>query len=130
MLDIENIVYSRVIGAMPERIKEKYPNLNFTTSDSQVVTPKFPSVYIHQMSSPEMGQTIDGFEINAIMATFQIEVTDNVSQSNCTQVMNEVVTAMKSMRFNVTMMPEFNNSGQIYRKIARFRRLIGALDTL
>lgn len=130
MIDIDNTVFSRVKNKYPSALKTKYPNTSFTTSNRVGDNPKFPTVYVHQIASSEMAMDFEGTSINAIEASFQIEVTDNVSMSNANEVMNYVVSTMKSMRFNVTSIPEFDNTPDRYRKVARFRRTIADNDSL
>lgn len=130
MLDIENIVYSRIVAQMPSSTKTKYTNLNYTMSDRQPTNPKFPSVYVHLMNATEMGNGLNNTDINGVLASFQIEVTDNEKQANCKAVMDEVTKIMKSMRFETVSMPVFNNTESVYRIVARFRRVVMALDKL
>jgi hypothetical protein len=130
MLDIETIVFSRIKAILTSKLKTKYPNISFTTSDKVTGEPKFPNVYVHMMGSQETGEDLENNTINGVLATFQIETTDNQSQSRAKDVMNEVVGVMKGMRFSVIAMPEFNNTDSTFRSVARFRRTIGNLDTL
>lgn len=130
LLDIESRVVSRLKNKYPSALKTKYPNTNFTTSSGELDNPKFPSVYVHEMGSSEEGRDLEGLTINAILSTFQIEVTDNNDMTNATDVMNYVVQTMKTMRYEVVTMPEFSNNQSVYRKIARFRRVIGSGDVL
>ena len=130
LLDMESRIVSRLKNKYPSELKTKYPNTNFTTTNRESDNPKFPSVYVHEMGSSEMGRDLEGTEINAILSTFQIEVKDSESMTNATEVMNYVVQTMKTMRYEVVTMPEFSNPQSVYRKIARFRRVIGSGDVL
>lgn len=130
MLDLEIIVFSRIKNRFSAELIRKFPNAYFTTSDRAVAQPRFPTIYIHEMSGREMGQDLAGTEINAVLSTFQIEVFDNMSESNVSEVMANIVNTMKSMRFDVISMPEFRNDNDVYRKVARFRRVIGSADIL
>lgn len=130
MINISDTVFSRIKNKYPSALKTKYPNTFFTTSDRVSDNPKFPTIYVHEMPSVETAMDFEGTSINAVESSFQIEVTDNVSMSNANEVMNYVVSAMKSMRYRVTAMPEFNNNPEAYRKIARFRRTIADNDSL
>lgn len=127
--DILDIVVSRIINKYPDTLKEKYPNTNFTTSDRVPQNPQFPTVYVHELASNELGQDLDGTTINAIRSTIRIEVTDNESMENVTEVMNNVLSTMKSMRY-IAVMPEFQNDNSVYRKVATFRRVVGMNDIL
>ena len=92
--------------------------------------PRFPTVYIHEMPGMETGADLQGGTINAVWSSFQIEVTTNTKQSDTKEVMDEVVKIMKKMRFQVISMPEFQNTDSIYRRVARFRRMIADDDIL
>lgn len=130
MLDIQNIVYSRIKNKTYTGLKTKFPNINFTTSDRGQVLTKFPTVYVHESASAERGQDLEGDTINAVMSVIQIEVYDNESMANTKYVMDDIVAVMKSMRYSVSQMPEYQNDNNVYRRVARFSRLIGSGDTL
>lgn len=130
MLDIETIVHSRIKAIVTSKLKTKYPDISFTTSDKVKDKPKFPNVYTHMLGSKEEGGDLEGNTINGVLASFQIEVTDNESQTRAKGVMSEVVSVMKGMRFSVIAMPESQNTDTSYRCVARFRRIIGNLDIL
>lgn len=127
---LESQVFSRIKANFSDRIKKRYPDLNFTTSDRSSTKAKFPTVYIHLMQPTETGETLDGTEINAINASFQIDVTDNQNQGRADEVSNEALRIMKTMRFRVSSMPFHDNSGDTYRTIARYQRIIGSGDVL
>lgn len=126
--DISSIVFTRVKVQFSSTIKAKYPDLYFTNSDKTQTTSKFPTVYVHEVGSSEQGQDLDNTGINAVLSTFQIDVTDSQSQARVNEVMDEVVRIMKSMSFSVAPMPEFQNTDNVYRSVARFRRAIGDSD--
>lgn len=128
--DISPIVFTRVKTQVGKELQTKYPGLYFTTSDRTRADPTFPTVYIHEMGSVEAGQDLEGSEINAVFSTFQIEVTDNLTQNRVAAVMEAVIKSMKKMRFSVVSMPEFQNQKDVFRQVARFRRVIGQSDIL
>ena len=123
MLDsLETQIFSLIKAKFSTKIKEKYKDLTFTTSDKSSTKAKFPTVYIHMLESPEIGETLEGTEINGVTATFQIEVTDNQTQTRADEVSKEVLRIMKTMRFKVIGMPFHDNSGDTYRTVSRYRR--------
>lgn len=130
MIDIQSTVVSRLKNKYPQTLKTKYPNTRFTTSDVIPQNPKFPTVYVHERGSMETGEDLDRTTINAVTASFQIDVEDNSSMENATEVMNYVLQTMKALRFGVVTMPEFKNTTDVYRKVAVFRRVIGDGDIL
>lgn len=128
--DIPSIVITKIKYGFSSKLKTKYPNIKFTTSDSSNTAATFPTVYVNKLSSPEQGLDLEGTEIHAILATFQIEVTDNVSQSRANEVIDEVMRIMKAMRFQIVGDPYPDNRDNAYRYVMRCRRVIGALDKL
>lgn len=130
MLDIETIIYSRIKAHLTSKFKTKYPDISFTTSDRVQSKPKFPNVYVHLVGSPETGNDLENNTILGIDATFQIETTDNENQKRAKEVMDEIVSVMKSMRFSAMTMPEFQNTSSAYRCVSRFNRVVGSLDKL
>lgn len=131
MLDmLESQVYTRIKTQFPSKLKEKYKNINFTTENKVDALPRFPTVYIHEMPGAETGEDLQGDTINAVWSSFHIEVTTNTKMNDAKEVMNEVVRIMKTMSFQVIVTPEFQNTDSTYRRVARFRRIIGAGDVL
>lgn len=128
MLDSQ--IFTRIKTQFPEKVKKKYPDLKFTNSDRADTNPKFPTVYIKQMGSMEQAQDLSGENLNAVLATYQIEVSTNTKQSEAQDVMDQIIKIMKKMRFSIIAMPEFQNTTSVYRSVARFRRMIGENDIL
>lgn len=128
--DVQSRVVSRIKNTFPIELKTKYPDITFTTNDRVLDEPKFPTVYVHQLASSETGGELTGTEVCGIVSAIQIEVYDNKSMSNADEVMQFALETMKSMRFRILTMPEFQNNPNVYRKIARFSRVIGDGDTL
>ena len=129
---VPSIVYTRIITEFSEAIKNEYnmTDKNFSTIGTSDTTPVFPFVYISTLPGKEEGKDLDGIFINGGTFAFQIDVTDNKSQYNARKVMNEVIRIMKSMRFEVNQFPKPEDTKDTHRMIARFRRIIGASDTL
>lgn len=114
-------------------VSKKYKNLkneNFSSTGTGKTTPVFPFVYFQTLPSLEKGQDLEANYINSVLYAFQIEVTDNKSQSNANGIMAEIIKTMKRMSFEVTSMPLFENTESAYRCVARFRRQIDQNDIL
>lgn len=129
MFDTDNVVFARIKNGVPDSVKNKYPELNFTTDNKKRRDAKFPNVYVHLLGAPERGQDLEGTTINAAYFTFQIEITDNQSQKRAREVMIAVLNVMKSMSFDVNI-PEIQNTDDVYRCVARCSRLIASGDIL
>ncbi len=131
LYNLETQVFSLIKTNFSPKIKEKYKDLNFTTVDKSVSEKsKFPTSYIRMLESPEIGETLDGTNINGVNATFQIEVTDNQSQARADEVSREILKIMKSMQFKSVGVPFHDNSDNAYRTVSRYRRPIGGGDIL
>lgn len=132
ILQIPSMVFTRIKTEFPEELKQKYniKNDNFSTVNALNTTPTFPFVYVQNLPGAEQGQDLENKTINGALFTFQIDVTDNKSQTRVREVMSEVIKSMKNMRFEVNSMPSFEKQENLYRMSARFRRLIGSGDIL
>lgn len=131
MLDsLETQVFSLIKARFSAKIKAKYKDLNFTTSDKSSTKAKFPTVYIHMIDSQEVGSDLEGTSIPGVNAAFQVDVSDNQNNSRTDEVAREVLRIMKSMRFKPMPMPMHNNTGDVYITTARYKRVIGDGDIL
>lgn len=131
IFDTQDKIYSRLSAVCVAKLSRSYPDIN-VTMDSHVPTrPKFPSVYLHFLPAIEVGNDLDGADINAVYLTAQIEVTVTSAQemSVANEVSQVVVECMKEMRFSATL-PEFVNTDSEYRTVSRFARTIGNADKL
>lgn len=132
IMKTQSIVFTRIKTQFSEKIKNKnkITDKNFSTVDSQNKKAVFPFVYVNLLPAVEQGMDLEGKDINGGLFTFQIDVYDNQSQTKAKEVMSEIVHIMKTMRFEITEMPSFENDNNTYRMTARFRRIIGFLDIL
>lgn len=103
---------------------------NFSTKIANESNATFPFISVRMLPSAEKGNDNEGIEINAGLFSFQVDVTDNKSQSRAKDVMSEVKRIMKSMRFISYEIPNFDNSQDVNRMTARFRRSIGKSDVI
>ena len=129
---ISSVVFTRIKNEFSSSLKTKYKmtSSNFSTVGSSDTPAVFPFVYIQLLPSAEEGQDIEGNTINAGLFTFQIEVTDNQSQTRAKDVMSEIKRIMKSMRFTVQPTPDIQDTKDTHRAIIRCNRRIGSGDIL
>lgn len=128
--DIASIVFTRIKVEATKKLKSKYPDINFTTSDKVRTNPTFPNVYVKKLQGAEQGHTLDGSTVNATLSSFQIEVADNVSDNRAQEVADVVYSIMKSMRYEAIGEPFPDNVDEVHRNVARYRRIVGYNDTL
>lgn len=133
IMHIQSRVYERIKTEFSEEIKTQYTmtDKNFSTVSKSVTTAVFPFVYVHLLPAVETGADLDGTTVNAGLFTFQIDVYDNRFQTRTRAVMGEIVRIMKTMRFQITAMPEIESIEEDeHRATARFQRMIGNGDIL
>ena len=121
--DLENTVTALVKAKTLTQLKKTYPKIVITNEGENSGQAVFPTVYIHLLP-------LDGQTINALLATFQVDVTTNTSKPDCRKVMAVITDAFKIMRFQGNAMPEFSISNKVHKSTARFRRMIAANDRL
>lgn len=129
---VPSMIFTRIKNEFSVKTKEKYKmtDKNFSTVGSSDTPAVFPFVYVQMIAHVETGRDLEGTYINAGIYTFQIDVTDNKSQSNARAVMTEVLKVMKKMAFQATQMPVYEDTKDVHRCTARFRRTISENDIL
>lgn len=133
IMAIPSIVFTRIKTEFSSKLKEKYSitGKNFSTVGSSDTPPVFPFVYLQSIEPIETGTDLEGININGGIFSFQIDVTDNQSQSRAKEVMTEILRIMKKMGFKCSPMPSFDNSSKnVFRMVARFRKNIDENDIL
>ena len=128
--DIESNVFSRIKTEGTIALRKKYPNIFFTAEEESDDNPVFPTVYVQELSGLEQGRDIESSEINAVLSSFQVDVSDNKEKANAKAVMSQVIKTMKAMRFEVIGTPTYRKINGVYIGTARFRRTIGKNDIL
>ena len=127
-------VFTRIKNDFSQELKAEYGMSdagNFSMVANSNVSPSFPFVFVTALPAVEKGADMQGLSINGAQFTFQIDVTDNKTQSRARKVMTEVLRIMKSMGFEATEIPSFEGTqDNTHRMIARFRRTIGEGDVL
>lgn len=129
--DLERKIFSVIKKKTEQKLKAKYPNIFYTTTD----TPKdgetnYPTVYMHLSSSAERGITIEGNSINAVFVMMQIECTTNKSQKEANAVLAEIANAFKELGFEIKSLPGIDNVNSRYRSVARVSKTFGSSDAM
>lgn len=131
--DVESKLFTLIKHKGEKELKEKYPNIYYTTDNESSTQTHYPTVYIHFLPNDERGQDLDGISINAFLCSLQLEVTVSKSQGQAVakKVMWNAIESLKELGFNVFQMPEFIETGNdTKRMIARARRLFGSGDEI
>ncbi|MBR6003847.1 MAG: hypothetical protein IK068_03895 [Lachnospiraceae bacterium] len=130
---IESKIYTIVKTRLENSLKTSYPNLLVTQQSKTSDEPKFPTVYIQMLDSPEMGADLENSTINALLTTFEVHVIASKEQglAGLRKVQSAVTENFKKLRFNVVTRGEFTReTNDTYTSISRFRRVIGGEEEI
>ena len=127
--DIETKVLAK-LKENGEVLKKNFPKIAFTNENESDTEATFPTVYLEELPGMERGRDLEGIKVNAYMATFQINITHNDRRYHVKSVMNNCMATMKELRFEIIGTPVYSRSDGVWTGVARFRRTIGANDTL
>ena len=124
-------IYSRVKTRTIEALKTTYPDINFTSDDSEDTLAKFPNVYMY-FDVTERGQTLDGQTINAVYMTVRTKVSASKSQGNkvAKNVNAKVREEMKKLCFIVSGSPIPTTLGDVKIINSNYGRVVGHDDPL
>lgn len=126
-------VYTILKTKVKKAMASNFPNISFSDEPTNQ-DPVFPNVFFQQLQPVEQGQTLDGNNINAMLDTVQITVTTNTSKSDANKVAWACVDALKSIRYDMVMLPIYSiqtkESTRIHTFTFRARRIVGDGDVL
>lgn len=128
--DIEATIFSIIKYKTEPTLKNKFPNIRYSTEQATEENVKFPHVYVHLLPMVEQGGDIEGKTVNAVMATFQIDITSNTTKSDVLSVSYKLIEALKQIGFIISMFPEASKENNVHRAVLRARRLIGNGDKI
>lgn len=125
-MQIQNKVFTQVQYMM----QKKYPNLKCTTRNENGLPAEFPTLFLHELAPVELGQDLTNETVNAILATIEIQVWTNTTESDCRSIIAEALNQMKLLQFNVPEMPLVEVSDRISWGVIRCKRIIGNGDKI
>lgn len=128
LLQLESIVLTQLKVRVPKLLNNQFPSISFTNEISDVV-PTFPNVYVHELQSSEVGQSLPNQTIHAIRDTIQIEVSSNISKSDARTVINACIEVCKILRYSLAGTPVYTKDNNLHRFIIRVRRVVASGDT-
>ena len=126
--DIENVVFTNIKVNATKKLKDKFPKINFTTSNRTQGNPIYPTVYIHENAGSEKGNDLENKTINAVESNIQIEVITDTSKDDAKKIASVCADIMKNMSFDITSLPAFEEGSSYYRLIMRCSRIFGNAD--
>ena len=127
MINIENIVFDRVV----ERVRERFPDI-FMTGEYVNSPPSFPAASLVEMDNSTRIETIDsGSNENHANVMYEVNVYSNKSygkKTECREILALIDEEMLRMGFSrITLTPVPNeNDSTIYRMVARYRAVVSS----
>lgn len=129
--EIESTILTYLEYMLVEKEDAPFPELNCTTSsenDSVEGVANFPTLYVHLLPPAETGMDLWNGEVNAINATFELQVFTNTSETDCRKIITKCLQEMKKLHFNVNLFPDPQTANKKYFAIARVNRIIASGD--
>lgn len=124
---MESVVTTQLRIRVTNMVGESYPDISFTNMSSDK-TPTFPNVYIHELESAELGNTLENKSIRAIRENLQIEVATNTTKTDAKNVANACSLALKQMSFSLLSMPVYMRINNVHRFVIRAQRTVASGD--
>lgn len=121
---IESTVFTYLQYQLRNKILAPFPDLNCTTKSQSTTPSVFPTLYIHDLSPVEQAQDLENDEVNAVLATIEIQVFSNRSENETKQIISAAIGLMKDAHWNITMFPDPQTRDKVSYAIARFRKLV------
>ena len=131
MIDVANRVYSNV----EIYVHRTYPAVHCQNS-ATATSVTLPALYVKQLDMSETAIDLDpgDFEKDfAVDSNVEIQVYSNKSITEARNIINEACTAMRGMGYTRRYGAAEIQDGKVpnlYRMVARFRRIVGSLDEL
>ena len=130
---LDSKVFTVIKTKMNKALSTKYPDISFD-AEPTIDEPSFPNVFFQQLEPIEIGRTLQGNSITALLDTVQIVVTTNTSKSDAKKVAYSAVDAIKSLRYEMVGMPLYNiqikEKSRLHSYTLRARRIIGSGDLM
>lgn len=127
---IESTILTYVQYMLQEKQSAPFPNLNCTTKSQSTKPSEFPTLYLHNLTPVESAQDFENDEVNAVLATIEIQIFSNQSESEVNKIVTQAISCMKDLRWNVTMFPDPQTNDKISYAITRFRKLVTENDII
>lgn len=125
---IESVVFTYIQYVMKDKLGAPYPKLNCTTKSQNTMPSQFPTLYLHNLTPIEQAQDLENDEVNAVLATIEIQVFSNKSEDEANKIITTAISFMKKLRWNVTMFPDPQTNDKVSLCIARFRKMVTKND--
>lgn len=126
--ELESQIFTTLQYELKTKTDAPFPTLNCTTVSQLEAPSKFPTMYVHELPAAETGQDLTNETVNALYATFEVQVYSNKSENEVKKILAAVTLEMKKLRFNVQAFPDPSTVDKISSGVARYGRIIASGD--
>ena len=127
--EIESKVYTIVKTRMMKKYKERYPTMDFVSVGENRVPKKSPTIYLHEIDSPEMANTLQNDVVNMVRENIECEVYAT-NREDCHMVSALLRGEMKALGFSIIQQSPPLTDDSWWRCVMRFYRPIGGSDVI
>ena len=125
MIDVSN----RVLSNIKTYVKDTCKNVSNYSSKSP---PSFPAVSVVQIDNQDACMDLENSE-NAVESVIEIQCYSNKNITEAKNIINQCCDAMRKMGYVRAYGPkhiENASDANIYRMVARFKRLVASVDDI
>ena len=127
--EIESRVFTIVKTRMMKKYKERYPTMDFVSVGESRKPTKSPTIYIHEIASPEMANDLENNVINMVRSSFECEVY-GTNREVVFNVSALIRNEMKAIGFSIIQQtPPFKDDSW-WCNVMRFNRPVGSGDVI
>lgn len=128
--ELESKIFTIVKTRMTKKYKEKYPTIGFESEDTNRVPTNSPTVYFHEINSPEMANNLENNVVNMVRENIEIEVYSLKNKAECHDISAYARAEMKALGFSIIQQSPPMKDVDWWRCVMRFTRPIGSGDKL
>jgi len=129
-INLDDIIFTTLKIRVSNKLKSKYPNINFTTSAMNNGNPIFPTVLFQVLDGKELMKSLESKAVDSVIIPIQIDVYTNTSQADAKKISWAIMEEMKKLSFFCEQIPTFKNDTGIYRQVSRYVRTFYPGDSI
>ena len=127
--ELESKIFTILKTRINKKYKTKYPDLNFTTDDTNRTPIKSPTIYFREIDSREMANNLENNVVNMVLETIEIDV-HSLTRAECHNVSAMVRDEMKAISFSIIQQSPPMDDSEWWVCVMRFQRPIGSGDRI
>ena len=127
--EIEGRVFTIIKTRMKKKYKERYPTIDFVSTGENRTPSVSPTVYLREIDSPEMANTLENNVIDMVRENIECEVY-SLNREDAHTVSALLRVEMKALGFSIIQQSPPMTDGSWWRSVMRFSRPIWSGDVV